>query len=204
MNARRTESGTEVVTDRRAIGMDFRTWLAMQYQQKLFSKFPLFFRSVHYPVAYPSNLALLGIQCGLGWFWVIEEAAREIEQELDFEWCNQLRMPQNIASLDYDVRPISPTFTSPYPVMHFCSDIREASGQLEIFVVGGYLCHPATSRRIEGIIERAQSRARTVCERCGAHGTFREGRWQHVYCDECIAPKLMPDSFDAEVITANL
>ncbi|MFL9882869.1 hypothetical protein PQR66_07525 [Paraburkholderia agricolaris] len=185
--------------------MDFRTGLAMQYQQKLFSKFPLFFRSVLYPAAYPSNLALLGIRCGLGWYSVIEEAAREIEQELNLEWCNQVRVPQNIASLDYDVlRPLSPTFTSAYPIMHFCSDIHGASGRLEISVVGGYLCHPVTSRRIEEIIKGAQSRARTACERCGSPGTFREGYWQHVYCDECIAPKLMPDSFDAEVVTSNL
>ena len=204
MNARRTERGTKALADTRASDLDVCTSLAMQLQQELFSKFPLFFRSVHYPGAYPSNLALMGIRCGPGWFSIIEEAAQEIEQELKSEWCRQLHKPQNIASLDYDVRPVSPLFTSVYPVMHFCSSIREVSGQLEIFVVEGYLCHPATSRRIDGIIKRAQSHARTVCECCGAPGKFREGHWQHVYCDECIAPELMPDSFNAEVVTSNL
>jgi hypothetical protein len=192
------------VTDTRSADVNLITSLAMQLQQELFSKFPLFFRSVHYPVAYPSNLALMGIRCGPGWFSIIAEAAQDIEQELKSEWCRQLHKPQNIASLDYDVRPVSPLFTSVYPVMHFCSSIREVSGQLEIFVVEGYLCHPATSRRIDGIIKRAHSHARSVCECCGASGTFREGHWQHVYCDACIAPELMPDSFNAEVVTSNL
>jgi hypothetical protein len=178
-------------------------WLAIE-QRRLFSRHPLFFRSVHYPAAYPSNVALLGIRCGLGWYPVIEEAAQEIEQELNSEWCNQVRIPGNIASLDYDVRPNSPSFSSAYPIMSFCSDIYEAWGQLEISVVGGYLCHPSASQRIKESIKRAQARACTVCERCGAPGTFRGDDWQHVFCNECIAPKLTPDSFDADVANGNL
>lgn len=205
MDARRTELESEALTDAWSNDRDAHALLAVQLQRELFSKFALFFRSVHYPVAYPSNLALMGIRCGPGWFSVIDEAARDIEQQLDEEWCRQLNMPQNIASLDYEMRwPISPTYTSAFPIMHFCSDIREASGQLEIVVVGGYLCHPAVSRRIDEIIKKAQVDARSVCECCGAPGTFRNGRWQHVYCDECVAPKLMPDSFDRKVVTSDL
>jgi hypothetical protein len=205
VDARRTELESEALTDAWSNDRDAHALLAVQLQRELFSKFPLFFRSVQYPVAYPSNLALMGIRCGPGWFSVVDEAARDIEQELDEEWCRQLNMPHNIASLDYEMRwPISPRYTSAYPVMHFCSDIREASGQLEILVVGGYLCNPAVSRRIDEVIQKAQMNARTICECCGAPGTFRQGQWQHVYCEECIAPKLMPDSFDRKVVTSDL
>jgi hypothetical protein len=168
--------------------------LASTKQQTLFAKFPLFFRSVHFPGPYPSNLALLGIQCGIGWFPLIEEAAGKIEQELYAEWCRQGRLPENIASLDYEIR-IDTGLKFGYPIMSYCSEIREVAGRLEMTMVGGYLCHPHTSTRIRTIIENAGVLARTVCERCGEPGKFREGYWEHVYCDECVAPKPPPDPF---------
>jgi hypothetical protein len=66
-----------------------RPWLANEEQQKLFARYPLFFRAVRYPEAYPSNLAFFGIQCGIGWYPIIEAAVHEIEAELRTMWCEQ-------------------------------------------------------------------------------------------------------------------
>jgi hypothetical protein len=194
VNAHRTPDSSDE-QERVLNSLEFRTWFTLQEQRKLFAKFPLFFRSVHFPASYPSNLALLGIQCGVGWFPIIEEAAKRIEQELETEWSRQARLPENIASLDYEIRKDT-GMNIGFPIMSFCSEIRQVGGGLDMTMVGGYLCHPHTSKRIRGFIENAGLRARTVCERCGERGKFREGYWEHVYCDDCVAPKPPPDPFD--------
>jgi hypothetical protein len=175
-----------------------RPWLVTEQQQKLFSSYPLFFRSARYPAAYPSNLALFGIQSGLGWYPIIEAAALEIERELHTTWCAQARTPNNIASIDYELRAEASLDVYVYPVMSFCSGIREASGQLHISMVQGYLCGPEPWHRIRESIKKAEARARTACERCGEPGRFREMYWEHVYCDDCVAPKPTANSFEVD------
>ncbi|MBA9856094.1 hypothetical protein ACUXPM_002306 [Ralstonia sp. 151470066-2] len=69
-------------------------------QSRLFSRYPLFFRATRNPKAYPSNIAHFGIQCGRGWYPIIEASAREIEHELRTMWCDQVQNPESLSAMD--------------------------------------------------------------------------------------------------------
>lgn len=157
-----------------------------ELQQKLFSTYPLFFRAVRFPRIYPSNIANLGIRCGLGWYSLIEDTAHEIELELQAMWMAQTRMPEGLALIDGDL--LNDSSDAPYPAIPFCADIRETAGELQIGVFKGLLCETKVWHRIWQSIENAVHRARSTCECCGKPGELRERYWQHVYCDQCIAP----------------
>jgi ribosomal protein S14 len=163
-----------------------RPWLISEYQQKLFSQYPLFFRSVRYPKAYPSNLAFFGIQCGLGWYPLINAAAAEIERELYGMWCEQALAPEGMAAMDRELRADAATAREIYPAIPYCSGVAERSGKLQISMENGFLCLHQTWLRIRESTTQAEVRAQTACERCGAQGLFREF-WMHVYCNCCIA-----------------
>jgi hypothetical protein len=194
LNGRQTRHRNEVAnaSNKRE---ELRPWLALEHQQKLFAKYPLFFRAVHYPNAYPSNLAFFGIQCGLGWYPIIEAAAQEIERELHMIWCAQAHSPEHIASMDQELRAGTSLHTYVYPFIAFCSEIREITGKLKIAMASGYLFDPQMWDRIRGSIENAEARSATACERCGEPGVFREWYWEHVLCDECNSTKPLVDPF---------
>ncbi|CAE6754168.1 hypothetical protein [Paraburkholderia nemoris] len=184
MVGRETQGRTEALDGTNAT-RELRPWLAIEQQQTLFSSYPLFFRAVRYPEAYPSNLAFLGIQCGLGWYPIVEAAAQEIEAELRAMWCEQARSLEKMASIDLGLlREMSGV----YPVIPFCSDIGETGGQLKISLLDGHLCDGKVWLRIRQSVENAVHLARSVCELCGRPGELREIYWHHVYCDECTAP----------------
>lgn len=153
-------------------------------QSRLISRYPLFFRAVKSPEAYPSNLANFGIQCGRGWYPIIETAAREIEHELRSMWCDQSQNPENLSAMDKALLSGRPT----YPALPFCTDIRSVSGELVMELTQGYLCDIDAWGPIHKSLEKAVSKARYACERCGKPGKFRKIYWRHVYCDGCIYP----------------
>lgn len=155
-------------------------------EQRLFSTYPLFFRAVRFPRIYPSNIANLGIRCGLGWYSLIEETAHEVELELQAMWMAQIRRPEGLALIDGDL--LNDSNGAPCPAIPFCADIRETAGQLQIGVFQGLLCEANAWHRIWTSIENAVRRARSTCECCGKSGELRERYWQHVYCDHCIEP----------------
>lgn len=155
-------------------------------EQRIFSMCPLFFRAVRFPRIYPSNIANLGIGCGLGWYSLIRETAHEIELELQAMWMAQTRLPEGIALLDRGL--LNGSNEADYPLIPFCADIREAAGALKIIVFEGFLCDADAWLRIRRAIEKAVLRARSTCECCGKPGELRERYWQHVYCDWCIEP----------------
>ena len=153
-------------------------------QSRLFSRYPLFFRATRNPKAYPSNIAHFGIQCGRGWYPIIEASAREIEHELRTMWCDQVHNPESLSAMD----EVLLSDRSVYPVLPFCTDVRHVAGELKMELANGYLCDIDAWGRIRKSVEMAVSNARCVCENCGQPGRFRESYWQHVYCDGCIYP----------------
>lgn len=185
-----TQGRTEMQDGSKAT-QELRPWLDIAQQQKLFSEAPLFFRSVHYPEAYPSNLAFFGIQCGLGWYPIIEAAAKEIEELLHEVWQEQVKFPENLASLDRKLSQRSSLSDALFPIMPFCSEIRETGGRLQIVITNGYLCENYQWLCIREYMKHVESLAQSVCERCGNPGKLRKGYWEHVYCDECIRPPPM-------------
>ncbi len=131
------------------------------------------------------NLGRLGIECGSGWYPIIETAAREIEDELCTMWRAQSQNPESLAAMDEAL--LSRKFFV-YPALPFCADIRSVSGALLIEVTQGFLCDIDAWGPIHESLQRAVAKAGCTCESCGKPGRFRKSYWQHVYCDECAAP----------------
>ena len=167
---------------------------SIELQSRLFEKYPLFFRAARFPRTYPSNFGYWGLQCGPGWFPVVEGAAMTIEAELNKLL---LRMSENSTLgaiecslkrarighrcdealiVDEDIH-----FLIPY-----CSDVYQDNGALRITLVNGYLCDGATWQGIRAAVDRATMQASHLCERCGKPGRYRVGYWCRVYCDECV------------------
>jgi hypothetical protein len=161
-----------------------RPWMANGEQSRLISRYPLFFRAARNPEAYPSNFAHFGIQCGIGWYPIIEAAAREIEDELRTMWCDQTRNPVNLSATDEALL----SGVRVYPVLPFCANVTQVAGELTMEVQDGLLCDTDVWQRIQKTVENAVSTARCVCESCGKSGRFRKTYWRRVYCDGCIGP----------------
>jgi hypothetical protein len=188
VNGRRTRTRVKEL-EGPSISQEIRPWLATDKQQQLFSSYPLFFRSVQYPGAYPSNLAFFGIQCGLGWYPIIEAAAQDIEEQLQAMWCDQATtFLDNVAAIDHKLLLGQSLSEVLFPVLPFCSEIRETRGRLRISITSGYICTGWSWMCIRESANRAEALAQTVCERCGKPGELRRGYWEHVYCAECIRP----------------
>jgi hypothetical protein len=154
-------------------------------QGELFAKYPLFFRAVAALDVQPSNLRNFGIQCGAGWYPLLEEAAALIEDEL-VEARNQLVQWDNIAALEHAV--LMQRTDRTYPVLPLCTDIQQVKGVLAIVIVQGFISDPALWQRIVAIVDETKEKSRSICESCGAPGKMRPLYWRHVYCEECISP----------------
>lgn len=164
-----------------------RARMSMELQQRLASAYPLFFRAMNWPEAYPSNIALHGIQCGAGWYSVIALLADEIEREIQALWAKEARLPTLLVSLEQALREQSLLEAyNPYPVLPLCRSIETTNGLLDIKLTFGFFFDMPSHNRIRDAVEKAELLARTVCECCGSAGTFRK-YWSRVYCNDCIA-----------------
>lgn len=161
-----------------------RLWMAHGGQRELFTRFPLFFRAVHHPESYPTNISHFGIQCGVGWHSIIEAMARDIEVELRAMWREQVQFPERLAEMDKALL----SGRSAYPTLPICTDIAQVAGELKVVLLNGHLCSTDVWARIRAYVEVAEASARRICESCGKPGTFRNGHWRRVYCNECIEP----------------
>lgn len=166
-----------------------RLWMMNGGQRELFSRFPLFFRAMHHPESYPANISHFGIQCGVGWYPIIEVLARDVEFELRALWREQLQSPEKIAYMDRALL----SGRVPYPTLPVCTDISQVAGELKLVVLNGYMCPPDVWTRISASVEIAVATAQCVCESCGNLGTLRDVYWHRVYCDRCIDPALESD-----------
>ncbi|MEX3639672.1 MULTISPECIES: antitoxin Xre/MbcA/ParS toxin-binding domain-containing protein [unclassified Paraburkholderia] len=161
-----------------------RPWLATAEQTQLLSRYPLFFRAVSLPDAYPSNMAHFGIQCGFGWYAIVEQLAHEIECELRAMWQDIIDFPLTLALLDQTLL----LSRCDSPLVPVCTNISQCAGEMIVDVMDGLVCGLDSWTRIRRSIEKAKAKSREICESCGKPGQYREGHWHHVYCDECAGP----------------
>lgn len=167
---------------------DSSPWTATaRRQQHLVSRYPLFFRAVGNPGPYPSNIANLGIRCGIGWYPIIESMAGRLERVLRRMWSSRPYAIENLITLDHILVDGTQLSKQVYPLLPFCSDVCERGGQLQVTFVCGFLCDGATFMRIHQIIAAAKLLAQSTCERCGKPGALRQLYWEHVYCDDCLS-----------------
>lgn len=170
-----------------------RLWMVNARQSDLFLRFPLFFRAAHHPDSYPANIAHFGIQCGVGWYPIIEALARDVESELRTLWREQLQFPERLAELESALMFGRAT----YPVLPFCTDIGQVTGELVVALAHGNMCPSDVWVRICGYVQIAEASARCICESCGKPGAFREVYWRRVYCDDCIIPDFNPEQAES-------
>lgn len=60
------------------------------------------------------------------------------------------------------------------------AQIKEKMGGLRFYVNG-----PLSNELRAQILQAENIESLRACERCGAPGRLREGRWRHTYCDNC-------------------
>lgn len=162
-----------------------RVWTLTYRQNEVLAKYPLFFRSVHRPWTYSTNISHFGILCGGGWYPIIEALARNVESELRELWREQIQFPERLAVLE-----TASARANIFPVLPICTDITQLDGELKVEILYGRICPEEVAKRIRDFVEVAQVSSRYVCESCGKRGQYRESYWRRVYCDDCISPEV--------------
>lgn len=101
-----------------------------------------------------------GIECGDGWFLLVDRLSGACENEI------AMLMAQGVP-------------TECWPRI---AQIKEKMGGLRFYVNG-----PLSDDLRAQILQAENIESRGTCERCGAPGELRDGRWRHTYCDNCDA-----------------
>ena len=103
-----------------------------------------------------------GIECGDGWFAIVDRLCSACENEIAV-----------LVSHDLDAKH--------WPRV---AQIKEKMGGLR-FYVKGLISDQLRSQILQA--EDDEGESYRTCERCGAAGKPRDGSWKHTYCDSCEA-----------------
>lgn len=123
-------------------------------KQRLFLEFPQLYREA---IRHQSILSY-GITCGNGWFQLIYELSREIEQvaekvSLEGEgYPCLIRAKEKYGSLRYHVR------------------IDERN---------------PTAKHFMELVREAENKSKSICETCGKPGAFIDDGWMRIRCEIC-------------------
>lgn len=101
-----------------------------------------------------------GIECGDGWFDLIDRLSCACENEIKTLTTQGLPMER-------------------WPCI---AQIKEKLGGLRFYVRGSL-----SDDLLERILQVENVESLRVCERCGEPGNLRDGPWLHTYCDNCAA-----------------
>lgn len=151
-------------------------------------RYPLFFRAAHYPATHFCDLAKQGINCGLGWYSLIENASSSIEKELCavLEKINEV---DALTSVERRLQRLSPNIlagdegyeSTPTALIPFCGGIASQNGMLSIDIAAGYLENAQTWVRIREAADHAYALSLITCEACGS----KTRRYQMDTCPHC-------------------
>ena len=100
-----------------------------------------------------------GIECGDGWFALIDRLCQACEREIE-----------GLIALGIS--------NERWPRV---AQIKEKMGSLRFRITG------PVSDSLQEQKTRAELESLSVCEQCAAPGMLRDGRWRHTYCDRCHA-----------------
>lgn len=151
--------------------------MTTELQNKLLMKFPQFFtteRKIYTgekPMAEEIEELLnqeemvlpiqFGIECGDGWFMLLEQLMGSIESHLNPEnsWPRKERIPLNI------------------------TQIKEKFGGLRFYYYGG-------DEEVRGMVRLAESLSYHICEHCGSTKNVTQTKgWIKTLCEDCIIKK---------------
>ena len=144
----------------------------LEMQAELLRRYPMFFRQPGKRLIDPDVISGLenqllddvapfdehGIECGDGWFALIDRLSRACENEIE------TLMAQGV----------------PKERWPRIAQIKEKFGSLRFYVRG-----PLSDDLRAQIVQAEHEDSLCICERCGAVGKLREGRWRRTYCDNC-------------------
>ena len=162
-------------------------------ERALLLKYPLLYRAIQEPEAYQTVLGHWGLQCGAGWYAIIDAASAKIEIVLR-EILAGFDVRQHLTHIERKLQDLrsSPSLDDDgdweddaKPLLPICVQIKEKLGSLCFYMQSGLLGGDADWECISAAIEEAEHQARTTCEGCGQPGSFRLKGWLRVTCDAC-------------------
>lgn len=128
-----------------------------ELSKKLFNRFD--FYNPNQPMT-QGNMGF-GFECSDGWFDLLWNLSEAIEEELKKE--NVVtQAKQKLGDISY------------FNVVQ----VKEKFGELRFYAHGG-------NEVIQNLIDEAERKSATICERCGKPGKTRGGGWITTLCDEC-------------------
>ena len=125
-----------------------------ELQNKLFNKYPKIFAQKDLSIR--ESCMPWGIECGDGWFWLIDQLCSSIECHLKNCEFNKMRVPQVEAT-----------------------QVKEKFGGLCFYYQGG-------DNVIEGMVTMAENMSCSICERCGStEEVIQTTGWITTLCKKC-------------------
>jgi len=139
----------------------------LELQMALKRKYPLFLKGLFDNIAAPKEpISMFGIECGEGWFGIIDELGSKIEPLIK----------KFITANTEECGPGIPHVFDPTGFPR-ALQIKEKFAQIRIYM-------SATEEMYKYITE-AEEKSATVCETCGKPGKTRGKNWVYTACEEC-------------------
>ena len=136
-----------------------------ELQQTLTEKYPKIFQVNESRRLEP--YAMFGIECGGGWYDILNALCFQIQQHID--WNNRQR-ERLLESNPYNAR--IPDEVSQVVI----TQVKEKYGSLRFYYDGG-------DDRIHGMVCMAETMSAVICEVCGDRGRMRGRSWFYTACD---------------------
>jgi len=138
--------------------------------KELIEKYPLIFQMRKGCELEP--FSMFGIECGSGWFPLLNALCYQIQSYIDFRKKSNERIEQNKKKYpDYDQTPYE---LIPQVVV---TQVKEKYGTLRFYYDGG-------DETIDGMVRMAEAMSAITCETCGNLGKMRGRHWFYTACDE--------------------
>jgi hypothetical protein len=142
-----------------------------ELEQDLVSKYPILFSDYR---GDPKQTCLaFGMECGDGWFDIIERLCRLIQSEVDFVnrtctenakyRCRADQVKEKYGTLRF------------YCSFYYAGSLSDATMQI---------LHRSMDR-ISGMIQMAESMSALICEHCGDRGKIGQEVYPRTLCDAC-------------------
>lgn len=137
-----------------------------ELQQTLTEKYPKIFQVIESQRLMP--YAMFGIECGDGWYNIINALCFQIQNHIDWNNSQRKRLLENNL---YNVS--IPDEISQVTV----SQVKEKYGDLRFYYEGG-------DSKIDGMVRMAEAMSAVTCEVCGDVGKMRGHGWYYTACDK--------------------
>ena len=151
-------------------------------QDKLYEKYPKIFGQKDLDMM--QTAMCWGIDCGDGWYNIIDTLCWHIQHEVDkphedierfTEYLEDPDLPE--ATVTYFQQQIIEIRKRIIPQVE-ATQVKEKYGGLRFYVFGG-------DDKIDALISFAESMSECTCEECGRPGTQNVGGWIRTLCDIC-------------------